>query len=104
MGETMILRVFRAVIRAGRVEEFKRLVQDQSIPWLENSDGMLGYIAGRSLDESEREFTMVTLWRDLEAVRAFGGDQWNNPAVTEDEAPLVESMSVDHYTRFDRAP
>jgi hypothetical protein len=39
----MIIRIFRAKIRKSRVSEFKQMLQDQSIPWLESSEGMLGY-------------------------------------------------------------
>jgi heme-degrading monooxygenase HmoA len=103
----MIVRVFRARIREGRVADFKRMVQEQSIPWLEGSDGMLGFIPGEplsesSLDEASREFVMITLWRDIEAIRAFAGENWETPVVTEDEAPLVEEMFAHHYVRFDR--
>jgi hypothetical protein len=98
----MILRVFRAVIRENRIDDFKRLVQEQSIPWLVASDGMLGYFAGEPFGENEREFTMVTLWRDLNSIKAFCGDDWNNPIVTEDEEPLVEAMYAEHYQQFDR--
>jgi hypothetical protein len=98
----MILRIFRAVIYRDRVDDFKRMVQEQSIPWLKDSDGMLGYFPGEPYGENDREFTMVTLWRDLDSLKAFCGDDWNNPVVTEDEAPLVEAMYADHYQRFDQ--
>ena len=97
----MILRIFRAVIREGRVDDFRTMVQEQSIPWLKQSDGMLAYWPGEPFGDNDREFTMVTLWRDLDALRAFCGDDWNNPVVTEDEAPLVEAMYAQHYQRFD---
>lgn len=98
----MILRIFRALIHVDRVAEFRQMVQEQSIPWLQGSDGMLGYFAGEPLGAGDREFTMVTLWRDLDALKAFCGEDWNNPVVTEDEAPLVEAMFAEHYLRFDR--
>ncbi len=98
----MILRVFRAVIREGRVDEFRQLVKEQSIPWLTESEGMLGYFPGEPLGGSAREFAMVTLWRDLESIKAFCGDDWNSPIVTEDEEPLVEMMYADHYQSFDK--
>jgi hypothetical protein len=60
----MIIRVFRARIRKGRVPEFKAMVREQSIPWLERTNGMLGYFAGAPLDDNSREFVMVTLWSD----------------------------------------
>ena len=100
----MLVRVFRARIREGRVADFKRMVQEQSIPWLEGSDGMLGYIAGEPMADAPRDFLMITLWRDIEALRAFAGEAWDTPVVTPDEEPLVEAMFADHYQRFDAAP
>ena len=97
----MILRVFRAKIYKDRVAEFKRMVQEQSIPWLEKSDGMLGYIPGEPYGANKREFVMVTFWRDIEALKAFAGKDWDNPVVTEEEEPLVEAMFAEHHGRFD---
>ncbi len=77
------------------------MVQEQSIPWLESSDGMLGYFSGAPLTENAREFVMITLWRDQDALEAFAGSDWESPVVTEDEASLVEAMFADHYLRFD---
>ena len=100
----MIVRVFRARVREGRVADFKKMVEEQSIPWLEKSDGMLGCFPGEPLPESSREFVMVTFWRDMAALEAFAGELWANPVVTEDEAPLVEEMIAHHYVSFGREP
>ena len=78
------------------------MVQEQSIPWLESADGMLGYFSGEPFAENEQEFVMITLWRDKDALEAFAGLDWDNPVVTEEEAPLVEVMFADHYLRFDK--
>ena len=98
----MIVRIFRAKIRKGQVSEFKRMVQEQSIPWLEKSEGMVGYFPGEPFGDNEQEFVMVTLWRDQESLQAFAGLDWDNPVVTEEEAPLVEAMFADHYLSFDK--
>jgi quinol monooxygenase YgiN len=98
----MIIRIFRAKIRKDQVSKFKRMVQDQSIPWLESSEGMLGCFPGEPFGENAQQFVMITLWRDLDALEAFAGTNWDNPVVTEDEAPLVEAMFADHYLRFDK--
>ena len=98
----MIIRVFRAVIYKDRVADFKRMVQKQSIPWLEKSDGMLGYFPGQPFGANDREFVMVTLWRDVDALQAFAGRNWDSPVVTDDEAPLVEAMYAEHYLRFEK--
>ena len=97
----MIVRVFRAKIREDKLDEFKKLVQEQSIPWLERSAGMLGYFAGEPLDTRSREFVMITLWRDIQSLISFVGDNWQTPVVTADEAPLVEDMVAHHYERFE---
>jgi len=99
-GINMIIRVFRAKIRKSRVSDFKQMVLEQSIPWLEKSDGMLGYFPGEPYGSNEEEFLMVTLWRDLESLEAFAGPNWDDPIVTDDEAPLVEAMFADHYCGF----
>lgn len=98
----MIIRVFRARIRPGKVAEFKRMVQEQSIPWLTSTNGMLGYWAGEPRGDDEREFVMMTLWRDLESLKGFVGENWQTPVVTADEAPLVEEMVAHHYQKFDK--
>lgn len=101
-NDRMIIRVFRAKIREGKVSEFKRMVREQSIPWLASTNGMLGYFAGEPLGDEEREFVMVTLWRDLDSLKGFGGENWKTPVVTKDEAPLVEEMVAHHYQQFDK--
>ena len=78
----MIIRVFRAKIRPGKLVEFKQMVQEQSIPWLTSSEGMLGYFAGEPHGADENEFVMVTLWRDVEALQSFAGENWQTPVVT----------------------
>jgi len=97
----MIIRVFRALVRKGCVAEFKRLVQSQSIPWLKDAEGMVAYFPGEPIENSKREFVMITLWRDLASVEKFTGKDGSAPVVTEAEAPLVEAMYADHYQRFD---
>ena len=98
----MVLRIFRARIYEDRVADFKKMVQEQSIPWLEKSDGMIGYFPGEPFGHNQQEFVMITLWRDLESLKAFAGPDWDNPVVTEDEKPLLEEMFAEHYLRFDK--
>lgn len=100
----MVIRVFHAKIRAGKVSEFKRMWQEESIPQLMSSDGLIAYFAGEPLDPQGREFAMVTLWRDEQALQAIVGEKWREPVVTADEAPLIEEMAVQHYLRFESSP
>ena len=98
----MIIRVFRVKVRRSHISDFKRLVQEQSIPWLKNSDGMLDCIPGEPIDRDKREFLMISMWRDLDSLKAFAGEDWEDPVVTEDEAPLVVEMSAEHFLSIDQ--
>ncbi len=61
---------------------------------------MLGYYPGKPQDDAGREFVMVSLWRDLDSLKQFAGSHWQDPVVTEEEAPLVEEMHAHHYIHF----
>ena len=56
----MIVHIFRAKIREDKVTEFKSMVQDQSIPWLEKSAGTLDYFPAEPFGENAAEFVIVT--------------------------------------------
>lgn len=56
----MIIRVFHARIRKGEIADFNQIIQEQTVPILKTSEGMLRYYGGVSLDEDKREFIMVT--------------------------------------------
>ena len=96
----MILRVFRASVREGNQAEFMRLVEEQSIPGLLKQEGLLRHFPGAPMSVDGGQFTMVTVWRDIDSLKSFAGHEWERPDVTPDEAPLVESMSAEHYVLF----
>jgi len=93
----MIVRIFRATVTPGTGDEFEQKLRRLSVPRLDAADGLLWYVVGRPLGEA-REFTVVTLWRDLEALRAFAGPDWREEAVIhQDELPLLEDTTLHHY-------
>ena len=47
---------------------------------------------------------MVSIWRDLAAVKEFAGEQWQKAVVLPREAHLVEETIVYHYESLDGAP
>lgn len=95
----MIVRIFKAQVVNGELAHWQQQVEDFSIPWLEAQDGMLACYPGKPLDD-EREFVMVSLWRDLDSLKVAVGDNWTEVVLLEDEASLVESVAVDHYESF----
>jgi hypothetical protein len=96
----MIVRIFRARIKSGKLAEWQEKVEKLSIPWLKSQRGMLGYYPGKPLSTDSREFCMIVMGKDLDSLNAAVGDDIAQVALLEDEATLVEESSVDHYELF----
>jgi len=95
-----VVRIFRARVRPGRQAELADLVRELSIPNLSQSDGLLAYYPGAPLGDAE-EFSMVSIWRDLGAVRAYAGNDWAKPVIYEGEEAVLAEVHVHHYELFD---
>jgi quinol monooxygenase YgiN len=91
-----IIRVFHALAKPGQAGVLERRLREDVIPEVAAAAGLVAYHAGRPHGDS-REFVMVTVWRDLEAVRAFAGEDYEQPVVYADTADLIEEMSLHHY-------
>ena len=97
----MIIRVARAKISDGKVEEFKEKIEKLWIPWLSTQDGVLGYYPG--IDSKTREFLMISLWKNMEALRAIGGEHWDKVQINLEELDLLEEVYIRHYEGFGQA-
>lgn len=65
------------------------------------AEGMLGVHFGTPTEHTPREYVVVSVWRDLEALRGFAGDAWNEPKLSLTEAHLLEEATVHHYRNGD---
>ena len=92
----MIFRVFRATIRPGKADEFKEMLQRLSIPMVKAAKGMLGYYFGEPLDPAVPEFTVTTVWEDLDSLKAFAGENWNRAIIPPEEVPLIAESFIHH--------
>lgn len=93
----MILRVFRARLKPGARQAFEKLVNDVSIPLLRSQAGMVTLHVGRPLPEYPDEFVLVSVWTDLECLKLFAGETWDQPLITPGEAVLIQESTVQHY-------
>jgi quinol monooxygenase YgiN len=91
-----IVRVFRALAKPGLVEQLEQRLRQDAIPEVAAAAGLVAYHAGRPHGDS-REFVMVTVWKDLDAVRAFAGEDYEQPVLYGDTADLIEQMWLHHY-------
>lgn len=93
----MIMRIFQVVIRSGKEGEFGKFFHETAIPLMKQTDGIVSVFPGAARTESPREFSFVMVWRDLEALKAFVGEDYDSPHIDPAEAELVESRTIKHY-------
>jgi hypothetical protein len=48
-------------------------------------------------DSSSTEFLYVTVWNDVESIRAFAGERWQKAVITPDEEHLLKDTWIEHY-------
>jgi hypothetical protein len=52
---------------------------------------------GRPRDPSSTEYLYVTVWDDVESIRAFAGERWQEAVITPDEEHLLKDTWIGHY-------
>ena len=93
----MIVRVFRVVIRDGKRAEFEKFFRETAIPLVKSQPGIVSVTAGAPLDDDGNEFCMVMVWKDVESIAAFAGEDWRQPHIDPGEAELVRERFLSHY-------
>ena len=64
---------------------------------MEGTEGIVSVLPGAPRPDSPREFSFVMVWKDLDALKAFAGEEYQNPHIDPAEAELVESRTIKHY-------
>lgn len=93
----MILRIFKVVVRPGKEREFARFFHDTAIPLMKSTKGLVTVLPGQARPESPRDFSFVMVWQDLDALKAFVGEDYRTPHIDPAEHELVEHRSITHY-------
>jgi heme-degrading monooxygenase HmoA len=52
---------------------------------------------GRPRDSSSREYLFITVWEDVESIRAFAGERWQEAVIAPDEEHLLKDTWIQHY-------
>lgn len=96
-GQHMIIRIFQVVTRPGKEAAFARFFHDTAIPLMQSTPGIVSVLPGAARDETPREFSFVMIWENLNALKAFVGEDYDTPHIDPAEAELVESRTIKHY-------
>jgi quinol monooxygenase YgiN len=93
----MILRIFQVTTHPGKEAAFARFFHDTAIPLMNATEGLVEVLPGAARADSPREFSFVMVWRDLDALKAFVGEDYTSPHIAPDEAELVAERRIAHY-------
>jgi len=93
----MILRIFQVTTHPGKEAAFARFFHDTAIPLMNAAEGLVEVLPGAARADSPREFSFVMVWRDLDALKAFVGEDYTSPHIAPDEAELVAERRIAHY-------
>jgi heme-degrading monooxygenase HmoA len=93
----VIIRVFRPTIHPGKEHEFETFLGDTAVPLVSRQAGLVAQHVGRPRDPSSTEYVYVTVWEDVESIRAFAGERWQEAVITPDEEHLLRDTWIGHY-------
>lgn len=93
----MIVRIFQVSIFEDKVDEFRRFFIETAIPLVKSQPGLVSLTAGLPRPDSPTEFSMVMVWENVDAIRAFSGEDWQQPHIDPAEAELVRDRRLSHY-------
>jgi transposase/quinol monooxygenase YgiN len=93
----MIIRVFSARLKPGARDAYEDLCQRVSVPLMSAQPGFLTWRMGAERPGRPDDFVFISLWRDLESLKNFTGEQWEAASILPGEADLLERVAVQHY-------
>ena len=95
--EPVVIRVFRPTIHPGKEAEFESFLRDTAVPLVSRQSGIVAQHVGKPRDPSSTEYLYVTVWQDVDSIRAFAGEQWQEAVIAPDEAHLLKDTWIGHY-------
>ena len=91
-----ILRIFQVRAKRGKAGVLKQKLSDTSVSVVHGKPGNLGYFFGRDLSSDEEDLVFISVWKDLESVKALFGTDWEESFLPEGYDEIIERCSVNH--------
>ena len=96
-----LIRVFRASVKSGLAAEFQSFFIQEALPLISSQEGLRQVTIGLPSDDKPNEFLMISEWDNLESLKKFAGEDWNNAVIDQREAHLLVETAVDHYYQYE---
>ena len=93
----MITRFFRAIVHDGKQDEFQKFFVGTMLGIVRSQKGLVSAHIGLPHEVSPNEFSMVMVWKDMDALKGFSGENWQNAVIHPDEKHLLKETFVYHY-------
>ena len=84
-----VLRQWRGVVKPGLAEDYLRHLHQETLPALARLAGFITVTIARREVEDGTEFQVTTVWRSLDAIKAFAGDDVTAAVVPPAAAALM---------------
>ena len=99
----MIVRVWSGRTSEAKAQDYEKFLKEMAYPDYGDENGNRGWLLLRRQQEGTVEFTFVSLWESMDALRAYAGDAVERPKYyPEDRAALLELPEhADHYEMVD---
>jgi len=49
----------------------------------------------------DREFVYISVWKDVDSIRKFAGENWQQAVIDPSEDELLEETAISHYLVLD---
>ena len=96
-NEGPVMRLFEARAKPGRGDVLARKLASTSVEVVRNEPGNEGYFFGHSIPGETDVFVFASVWRDLDAVKARFGADWQSSYLPDGYTDLIEDCSVRHF-------
>ena len=93
----MIIRVFRARVHDNMQKKFEKFLRERAIPLLRKQAGILSIQIGTPVEHTPNEFLVISTWKDLDALKGFTGEKWQEPVIDPKEEHLLAETFLHHY-------
>jgi quinol monooxygenase YgiN len=95
--KNMIIRIFRIEIDPATRSAFEAGFQSLSVDAVTQSAGNLSCEIGMPTRWSPNTYTMISRWRDEDALVAFAGPEWSAAVIPVGMERFGKNYSVEHY-------
>lgn len=92
-----VLRIFKARTKPGRANELLENFASTSAGVVAGEPGNRGYIFGKSIAGDDDVVLFISLWQDIDAVKARFGDDWQISYMPDGYADIIAACSVRHF-------